>query len=374
MIVLAAIVAIVNALFAARSLEIALRAGDPLDTACEKDDAPFVSIVVPARNEEHQIEGCVRSLLAQDYPSFEVIVVDDSSTDDTAAIVAGIARYDARLTLVRAEPLPQGWIGKPWAISQGVVRARGQWLLFTDADTTHEVPALRVAVCNALERQVQALSFLTQQELETFAERAVLPSIIWTIAFGVGPLADVNNPKRQNAIFNGQYILFERGAYEALGGHAAVKEKIAEDLEFARLIKTDGRYRSAVVPSSLVRTRMYRSFGEIWNGFVKNFALGAQGQPLLNAAALAVIAILSPIAPVTLLMLLALGKWMLAGIVATSMLSAMLAVEFGLRRAITKSWLGFSLPLGMAVMLAIYVTSLVRHARGGVTWRGRSYR
>lgn len=370
MIVLATIVAIVNVLFAARSVEITLRAGEPLDPSRRREDVPFVSVIVPARNEAHQIEACVRSLLSLDYPAFEVIVVDDGSTDGTAAVVESIAG----VKLVRGAPLPQGWVGKPWAITQGCEVATGSWLLFTDADTVHAPASLMAAVCCALDRHVSALSFLNQQEMVTLAERMFLPSIIWTIAFGTGPLADVNDPSKENSIFNGQYVLFERGAYEALGGHGAVKDQIAEDLELSRLIKADGRFRSALVACGpLVRTRMYRSFGEIWNGFVKNFAVGTRGQPLMTAFALAFFAVLSPISPIVLMISLLTGQYVAAAIVGVSVLVAMGAMEFGLRRAINKPWLGLGMPIGIATMVAIYATSIVKHARGSVSWRGREY-
>lgn len=370
MLIAVVIVVLVNLLFTWRSVEIALRAGAPLDPDRRRADVPFVSIIVPARNEAYQIEACVRSLLAQDYPSFEVVVVDDGSTDDTAAVVEKIGG----VKLVRGAPLPAGWIGKPWAITQGLNVATGSWLLFTDADTVHAPNALMAAVSCALDRNVSALSFLNQQEMVTPAERVFLPSIIWTIAFGTGPLADVNDPSKENSIFNGQYLLFERAAYEALGGHEAVRNQIAEDLELSRLVKSDGRFRSALVACGpLVRTRMYRTFTELWDGFVKNFALGTRGRPLMTAMAITFFAIISPVAPLLLVTLVLLGSWALAAFLAASILVAVAAMEFGLRRAIDKKWLALSLPVGIATMVAIFATSVVRHAYGGVTWRGRAY-
>ena len=368
--VFTALAVLVNLLFAYRSFEISFRAGAPLDPNRRREDVPFVSIIVPARNEAHQIEACVRSLLAQNYPAFEVIVVDDASTDGTANAVEKIGG----VKLVHGAPLPSGWIGKPWAITQGLNVATGSWLLFTDADTVHEPNALMAAISCALDRNVSALSFLNHQDMHTWSERVFLPSIIWTIAFGTGPLADVNDPRKENSIFNGQYLLFERAAYEALGGHEAVKKEIAEDLELSRLVKSDGRFRSALVACGpLVRTRMYRSFSEIWDGFVKNFALGTRGQPIMTAAAITFFAIMSPLAPALLIVLLATGSWLLAAFLGASMLVAMGAMEFGLRRAIDKNWLALGMPLGIATMVAIFATSVVRHMSGGVTWRGREY-
>ena len=365
---------LVNVLFAIRSIDIAVRGTPRIDPRRRRDDLPALSIIVPARNEEYQIERCVRSLLSQDYPDFEVIVVDDHSTDDTAKIVERIAAGDSRLTLVRGGELPRGWVGKPWAISQGLAHARGSWLLFTDADTFHESNAASAAVSCALDRDVNVLSLLTDQEMVSVSERVFLPSILWTIAFGTGPLADVNNPARENAIFNGQYLLFERHAYESLGGHEAVRGEIAEDLELARLVKADGRFRSALVTcGSLVRTRMYRNFSELWNGFVKNFALGTRGQPVMTAAAITFFALVAPITPVAVVVFLALGLWAAAGATFAAMLLAIVTAEIGLRRVVTLRWSGLGLPVGITLMVAIFVASVVSHRFGTVAWRGRSY-
>ncbi len=371
---------VVDCSFALRSIAIARRSHAALrraqdDTVAGQGDAAgLVSVIVPARNEERQIEACVRSLLSMRYPRLEVIVVDDRSDDATASIVERIARDDDRVRLVRGEELPAGWIGKPWALEQGTRVARGAWLLFTDADTEHEPASIGAALVYARERGLDALSLLTEQTMITPAERIVLPSILWTIAFGTGPLDDVNDPARENALFNGQYILIARSAYDAIGGHRAVRGEIAEDLELARRFKADGRFRTALVGASgLVRTRMYRSFREIWDGFVKNFALGVRGQPLLASAALLFFALLSPVQPLLLIVALAAGAWGVAAVIAAGMLLASVGAGYGMRRFGFPRAGAWWLPVGGAVLTAIFATSLVKHARGGVTWRGRRY-
>ena len=333
-----------------------------------------VSVVVPARDEERQIEPCVRSLLAMGAELREVIVVDDRSSDATAAIVERIARDDARLRLVRGEELPEGWVGKPWAIEQGVRAASGDWLLFTDADTEHEPTSLAAALAYAREHELDAVSLLTEQTMRTQAERIVLPSILWAIAVGTGPLDDVNDPARANALFNGQYILIDRAAYDGIGGHRAVRAEIAEDLELARRFKADGRFRTALVGASgLVRTRMYRSFGEIWEGFVKNFALGVRGEPLLAGGAFVAFALYSPIQPLALAAAVALGAWIPAVLLAAGIIAVVVSSAYGMRRFGFPRAGAWWLPVGIAVLTAIFATSLVKHARGGVTWRGRRY-
>lgn len=368
-----AFLVLINLAFAVRSIVIALRSGATIEPMPVPLDAPHVSIVVPARNEARQIETCVRSLLAQDYPHFDVVVVDDRSTDATAEIVAKIAGEDRRVRIIAGEPLPSGWVGKPWALHQGVRYAGGQWVLFTDADTQHEPAALASAIGNARAHNLDVLSLLTQQIMITPAEWMVLPSILYTIGFAVGSLDAINDPRHEAALFNGQYILARRAAYDAIGGHEAVRGEIAEDLELARRFKADGRFRTALITSrDLVRVRMYRSFGEIWDGFVKNFALGARGRPLLAATGIAMLACISPITPLAILMLLALHAWGAAIVLGAAALVWTAAAASGMAR-LGLPRLAIWTPIGITVTVAIALTSILRHARGGVTWRGRRY-
>jgi len=369
-------VVFVNCAFAVRSLMIAARSRAHLE-AVELDGAfPALSIVVPARDEERQIEACVRSLLAQAYPDFEVIVVDDCSEDETRAILDRIALEDSRLIVVPGEPLPDGWVGKPWALEQGMRVARGGWLLSTDADTEHEPAAVGSSVVYALKYRLDALSLLTDQTMIGAAERLVLPSILWTIAFAVGGLDDVSDPQKPDAaLFNGQYVLMSRPAYDAIGGYATLRGEVAEDLELARLLKSDGRFSIALVGAQgLVRTRMYRSFREIWDGFVKNFALGARGNAAASAFGLVFLASLSPLSPLALGFFAVTGHAGLALASGLAMLGATLAAEYGMSRSRFPRGSGWTIPVGMAVLFAIFATSLARYASGrGVEWRGRHY-
>lgn len=335
----------------------------------------MLSIIVPARNEERQIEACVRSLLAQNYPRFEIIAVNDRSDDSTGAILARIAHEDSRLIVVHGDALPEGWIGKPWALAQGARIARGDWLLFTDADTTHEPLGASSAVQHAMHHGAQALSLLTTQRFETLAERAVLPSILWLIAFAVGSLDAINDPHRLDAaIFNGQYILFERAAYDALGGHGAVRDRIAEDYEFARLVKRDGRFRGRLAGASdLVYTRMYRSLREIWDGFSKNLYVAAHENPGQAFAGLMMLAALSPLPEALLASAVLKRERSRAVRMATVVAATSAAAEFAMRRSRFPTGSGAFFPLGAAAMLAIFVNSARQHRTGQVRWRGRAY-
>lgn len=372
---LSIIFVLANLIFALRELDIIVGSRASIAT-CEPDAVlPSLSIVVPARNEERQIERCVRSLLATRHPNFEVIVVDDQSTDATRTILNRIAAGDARLRIVAGAPLPDGWIGKSWALEQGGQIARGAWLLFTDADTVHRPLAAPSAQQYAIDRGYDALSLLTDQETVGLAERLFLPTILFVILLGIGPLDAINDPrKRDTAIFNGQYILASREAYAAVGGHAAVRGEIAEDLELARLFKRDGRFRTCLAGSNaLVRTRMYRSFGELWRGFVKNFGLGARGQTLKAIAGVTLIACVA-VSPLVLAALLLERAWVPAAIVGFSLAAVLSVAEYAMRTMRFRPGSGLAVPLGLALTLAIFATSVVVASSGRrVEWRGRRY-
>jgi hypothetical protein len=374
--IVACILAIANLLFAARELDVILRSRTRIQTREPDPSLPSLSIVVPARNEADRIERCVRSLLATRHPDFEVIVVDDQSTDATRATLDRIAIGESRLRVVPGQAIPPGWIGKSWALTQGERLAHGAWLLFTDADTVHDALAAASAQQYAIDRRYDVLSLLTDQETIGLAERFLLPTILFVILLGVGALDDVNDPrKRDTAIFNGQYVLASREAYDAIGGHAAVRAEIAEDLELARLFKRDGRFHTFLTGSNaLVRTRMYHSFGDLWRGFVKNFALGARGHTARAVAGVTLLACISPISPLMLIVLIAQAAWWPAVTLVLAMGAVLAAAEFAMRTMRFRQGSGLAVPLGLAMTLAIFAASLVAwHGGGGVVWRGRRY-
>jgi chlorobactene glucosyltransferase len=376
MTVVVTLLVVANLLFALRELDVILRSRASIETRNPRADLPSLSIIVPARNEERQIERCVHSLLESRHPDFEVVVVDDQSIDATRKILEAIVPAEPRLTVVRGAALPDGWVGKSWALTQGARVARGAWLLFTDADTVHEPLAAASAQRWAIDRGYGVVSLLPDQETIGIAERVFLPTILFVILLGIGALDDINDPrKREIAIFNGQYVLASREAYEAVGGHAAVCGEIAEDLELARLFKRDGRFRTFLGGSNaLVHTRMYRSFGEIWHGFVKNFGIAARGHGVTAAAGAALLACVSPISPILLITLVARGEWFAAALLGSAVAAVLGIAEYGMRAMRFRAGAGLALPLGLALTLAIFATSLVLIAGGrGVTWRGRRY-
>jgi chlorobactene glucosyltransferase len=340
------------------------------------DDAPALSVVVPARNEERSIERCVRSLLAQTLDDYEVIVVDDRSEDRTGAILADLAREFPRLCVIAGAPLPDGWVGKPWALAQGVREARGAWLLFTDADTWHAPHACSSALAFVRARGADALSIWTHQELGSWGERAVLPTTLALVMLGSGTMAQINDPDdRDHALANGQYVLVSRAAHEALGGFDALRGEIVEDIAFARRLKADGRFRLVLADGAhLVRVRMYTSLRELWDGFSKNMYLGAGGDLLKLGGAAMFLASLS-VVPAALAVDAVVRRCPLRALEALSCLANGIAVEaHGLRKTGIPPKLAWFAPFGYAVCGAILVNSTLRTITGrGVEWRGRRY-
>ncbi len=232
---------------------------------------PRVSILVPARNEERCIADCVRSLLAQEYPDFELLVLDDHSTDGTRAILDALAAENPRLGILDGEEPPPGWLGKHWACHQLAARAEGKLLLFTDADTVHHPRALSDAVELLQRRRAGLLSLMPRQVLGSFGERLLVPLMTWCIISFL-PLALLRLLKKPFlAPANGQYMLFRREVYRRIDGHAAVRSHATDDVALGRrvveagdrLVFTDGARR--------VACRMYTGFAEAFAGFSKNF-------------------------------------------------------------------------------------------------------
>jgi chlorobactene glucosyltransferase len=239
------------------------------DAKQSEESFPFVSVLVPARNEEDKIGRCLQSLLAQDYPNFEVIVVDDCSTDKTLSIVEKLAEQDTRVKIVNAEEAPDGWLGKCSALVQGVRAAAGQCLVFTDADTFHKPQSLRLATNFLLTEKAELVSFMPVQELGSFWERVAMPALLGSFLIG-DPWNKVNDPEDPRAYAYGQYFIVNRKAYEAVGGHASVHDQILDDIVLGRVVKKNGFKIMAADGSPLYSVRMYTDLKSLWHGLVKN--------------------------------------------------------------------------------------------------------
>ena len=231
-------------------------------------EIPVVSVIVPARNEEACLGECLRSLQEQTGIDYEVIVVNDNSTDRTGEV----ARRYGGIKVVDAPPLPPGWTGKCHAAHVGAQSASAAWLLFTDADTIHRHRSLRHAVQEAEDYAVDMLSYSPKQEVRGLWQRALMPVIFAELRRQYPP-REVSRSESPIAAANGQYLLIKRKAYDAIGGHEAVRDSLLEDVEIAKRLKQSGRKIRFRYGRDALRTRMYRSFPQMWEGWTKNLAL-----------------------------------------------------------------------------------------------------
>jgi chlorobactene glucosyltransferase len=334
---------------------------------------PRVSLLVPARNEQDHISGVVESLAGQDYPDFEVLVLDDGSSDRTPELLRELAGRFPNLRVLEGKPLPRGWLGKHWACHQLAEAATGEVLLFTDADTRHRVCCLRETVARFEADQLDLLTGVPREEVVSWAEKLVVPVVPWAILSFL-PLG-LAYRRRWPAFTaaNGQFMMFRRQAYDDIGGHAMVRDNVVDDLALVRLLaKRGGRWRLFDL-TGLVSCRMYRSAAEVFDGFSKNLfgAFGFRLAPFLFVWLWLAVVHLQPLAVI--------GRWAAGG--PTSAYSAVTALAaVGLALVLWGSVLQkFRFPVGLAllypvsVVLAVGVAarSVWLHATRRARWKGR---
>jgi len=352
---------------------------DESDTPPE--NPPLVTVIVPARNEAHNIARCVTSILTTTYPRLELIVVDDSSTDDTAHIARKASAGDHRIRIVKNSALPNGWFGKQWACATGAKVARGEILQFTDADTIH-APDLVTRSVNAMKHTAADLfSVAGRQELGGFWEKVVQPQMFTVLSMRYGGTESVTQSTRvSNKIASGQCIFVKRSSYEAIGGHGSVRSSVAEDLLLAQRFFAARKRVVLMLGVEQLSTRMYVSFAEIVNGWRKNvFAggldavpFGKIGQSILPLALLLppLLELLPPLALVLSAFGVATGSdamlWALISCGATLLWWIVVYV------AVDESPLyALAYPLGALVLLYIFFSAVIRGRR--VSWKGRTY-
>jgi len=328
---------------------------------------PAVSVIVPARNEEACLGVCLRSLQDQSGIDFEIIVVNDNSTDDTRQI----ARSFRGVKVIDAPPLPPGWTGKSHAAHCGAQIARGAWLLFTDADTVHRRRSLRHAVAEADDNMVDMLSYSPKQEVRGWWERSLMPVIFAELRRQFPP-REVSNPDSTVAAANGQYLLIKREAYDAIGGHEAVRASLLEDVEIARRLKQSGRFIRFRYGRDALKTRMYRTFPQMWEGWTKNLAL-----LFPSPAGLAALRCAEFLASFLGLMALVAGLvrpnfWLAF---AGALVTIPVTTNFFYRvRKAHFGWINTIIsPAGLPIFVLLLVNSRVHYMRNQVSWKGREY-
>lgn len=326
-----------------------------------------VSVIVPARNEEDCLGLCLASLSNQSGISFEIIVVNDHSTDGTREV----AEQYARARVIDANELPAGWVGKNHAVYCGAKVAQGKWLLFTDADTVHRHGSLRHAVHEAQEYRADLLSYSPKQEVHSFWERILMPVVFAELQRQYPP-KKVSSSKSMVAAANGQYLMISRETYDAIGGHEAVKDKILEDVELAKLVKQSGRRIRFRYGRDAVKTRMYRTLAAIWEGWTKNLAL-LFPFPLLLAG-LRLSELISVIAGLVAFFvgLQREAEWLM---IVGALVSVPLAANFFYRiRKAHFGWINTIIsPLGLPIFVILLVRSRLHYMRKQVSWKGRTY-
>lgn len=334
---------------------------------------PFVSVIVPARDEERSIGRCLESLLEQDYADYEVIVVDDDSSDATAEIVAGIAARDPRLRLVSGAPLPDGWLGKPHALCEGAAVARGEILVLTDADTVHRSHSISWAVTNLHDHHADILSGYLDQEYGTLGERLVVPTMYAMML--LVPLFLIPRTKSPRPAFAiGQYVAVRREALEGVGGFEAIRDSIVDDMSMATRMKVCG-YRGVFLDAKgIAGCRLYSGYRDAFEGIERSIYSAVGGRPL---AALAVsVAVLGLIVgPAISVLMSSAHLQMAAGPVALSVL--LFAVLWALvvwdRNVSLTAFVLY--PLVFLNLVVILNASMLRTGFGpGVVWKGRTVR
>jgi hypothetical protein len=329
------------------------------------ESAPEVSVIVPARNEEACLADCLRSLVGQPGPAYEVIVVDDHSTDSTRAIATHFA-----VELIDADELPLGWSGKCNAVWSGAKAAKGKWLLFTDADTRHSPDSIARGLQEAKDRGANMLSYSPKQEVCGLAELALMPVIFAELA-ATYPPRKVCDPKSAVAAANGQYLLVRREAYDAVGGHAAVGTALLEDVELAKRLKRAGFVLSFGVSDAL-STRMYRSFSQMWEGWTKNLALlFPSPRWLALRRAFEFVAILA----LLMLAIVALARGDDIALAAATAMAVLWLCFFGRRIARAHfDWASNMLAFfGLPLFAVLLLNSSISLKQGRIRWKGREY-
>lgn len=347
----------------------------------------MVSILVPARNEATRIRRCVESLSAQNYSCCELLVLDDNSEDGTGDILRelGFAEDGTKLRLITGSPLPEGWTGKNWACHQLSLAAKGDYLFFTDADTVHSRGTVASALAYSKSRRADLLSAWPRLLSLTWSERLVIP-MIHLLAAALYPHALIlflqSHPGLSRRIparllrslgaANGQFLFFKRAAYERIGGHAAARDHLVEDValgrqvaqrmgEGMRLVNCDG--------SRFVECRMYERFHDVWEGFTKNLRPAFEDS-LLTFLGVGVVQLACFFLP-CVLVFFAGPQRLLAGM----QVSIIYLIRLVLTLRFRTSWFGFALhPVGHALAMLIALNSWRRSSGRGVTWKGRNYK
>ncbi|MFI5461471.1 MAG: glycosyltransferase [Isosphaerales bacterium] len=364
-------------------LEIILRRQEVLSAGSPPYDQlhpPLVSAIIPAKDEEANLAECLLSICRQTYSNLEILVVDDRSTDRTGEIARGIAASDLRIRVFTIDRLPPGWTGKTHALQHAVGFSRGQWLLFLDADTLHAPGSLAIMMEFARSHGAALVSLLPELRCETFWEKVVQPLGAITLMQSF-PLHAVHDNRSPLAFANGQYILVERTAYLAAGGHEAVRDRFVEDIAIAQRIKDLGLPIRVALVKGIVSCRMYASLGQLMRGWSRILydALGRNPWRLLGKLLDPVIFCQSGhLALAAGLVLLAMGRSQtfalsLAGLSVIHHAFMYLVFRRVYSTSVAHTRYAAWFPIANLVVDLILLRSIRMSLTGNVSWRGTDY-
>jgi len=341
----------------------------------------MISVLIPARNEAGNLSRALDALLVQDYPAFEVIVADDRSGDDTASVARSFAARDSRVRLVEIRELPEGWTGKSHALLEAVAEARGDVLLFHDADVALDPGALSVVTAYFLSNRLDMLSLILRLDSRSFWEKTlrVLAGSVLLFRF---PLIEVNDPDSSRAFANGQFILMRSEVYRAVGGHERVKSVLLEDIALARVVKEEGHRLGLAYGFDVAAARMYSSLADFVRGWTRIFYSALGGSPARLLAAVLLLSVFSLSPYVTLIYaaaLVAAGEVSPAPVallvLAAAEVAAVLWLMVRLHR-MSRCERAYALlhPAAVVVLLGILLWAASRRfSPTGIEWKGVRY-
>ena len=327
---------------------------------------PRVSVLVPARNEERNIKNCLESLQKQNYPDFEIILLDDESQDNTLAIAESVSRDDHRIRIISGNPLPSGWTGKNWACHQLSKQATGEIIIFTDADNRHAPTAITKTVAWMNQYSLDLLSAFPQQITRSLFEKVIVP-VVDMFLYSFLPLwLTYYLPFPSLAAANGQWIAFLRKSYQKMGGHAEVRKEIVEDVELSRMAKRKKYKIMTLSGNGVIFGHMYSSFKEVWEGFTKNlFGLVAHQTFLFI-----LIQFLLLIIYILPYLLLFIPQYLYAALVAVGLgLTIRIILILGFRHPPVVSIILH--PFSILLTMLIGFNSILKFKAGKIVWKSR---
>jgi cellulose synthase/poly-beta-1,6-N-acetylglucosamine synthase-like glycosyltransferase len=327
------------------------------------DTKPLVSVLIPARNEEKIIERMLYTIMQQTYRNLEIIVLDDHSEDRTHKLAESVANIERRLRVITGKELPAGWTGKNWACHQLSLHAKGEILLFVDADVQLAPEAVSTAVTYMHNDRLSMLSLFSTQIMKSFGERLVVPLMNWLLLAFLPLRLVAGSPNPKFVAANGQFIMIRKDIYDTIGGHETVKDRVVEDMEIARTLKRNGKRVMTLLGGELVSCRMYTDVGDAVRGFTKNFYAG------FNTSKILFITMLFVFAAVFLGPFIAIVEYGFFIYPVIFIVLSRLCISIVSQQSVLYNILLH--PVHMLIMVIIGIRSVEAYSKKQIVWKGR---